>query len=101
LAINLEAHRLLMCSDVRGVLDERGNVIPEISRKDIKTLTASGVLQGGMLVKVKEAFKTAQQMTAGSGVVIMDENFLMELLTSKGHGTMVRSRARKTKPQIA
>ncbi|MCB1537356.1 MAG: acetylglutamate kinase [Rhodospirillales bacterium] len=91
LAIHLKAHRLLMCSDVRGVLDENQHVIPEISSENFGSLKDRGILAGGMLVKVNEAFATAAQMPAGSGVVIMDENFLMELLTPKGHGTMIRA----------
>lgn len=90
LAVRMKAHRLLMCSDVPGVLDENGKVIPEILGEDLDGLAGRGVLKGGMLVKVKEAFATASRMGPDSGVVIMDENFLMELLTHKGHGTMVR-----------
>jgi|GEM_PF-22293 len=91
LAISLKAHRLLMCSDVPGVLDKENKVIAEIAPHEVAGLKASGILGGGMLVKVNEAFATAGQMKADSGVVIMDENFLMELLTPKGHGTMFRA----------
>lgn len=91
LAISLKAHRLLMCSDVPGVLDHNNKVIPEIAPQDVDGLKARSILGGGMLVKVNEAFATASQMQPGSGVVIMDENFLMELLTPKGHGTMFRA----------
>lgn len=93
LAINLNAHRLIMCSDVAGVLDENGQVIHEIREDEVGPLVLRGVLRDGMLIKVKEAFATASRMAPGGGVVIMDENFLVELLTHKGHGTLFRAPA--------
>ena len=93
LAAGMGAHRLLMCSDVPGVLDENKNIIPEIARDEVEPLVKRGVLSGGMLVKVNEAFTTASRMGDDSAVIIMDEKFLIELLTQKGRGTMFRASA--------
>ncbi len=93
LAADMGAHRLLMCSDVPGVLDEHKNIIPEIARDEVEPLIKRGVLSGGMLVKVNEAFTTASRMGPDSAVIIMDEKFLLELLTPKGRGTMFRASA--------
>lgn len=96
LAIGLGAHRLLMCSDVPGVLDMDKRIIPEIKPEDVDALAANGTLSGGMLVKVNEAFEVAGRMAPDSAVIIMDEKFLLELLTPTGRGTMFRSPARLT-----
>lgn len=93
LAAGMNAHRLLMCSDVPGVLDKEGKIIPEIKRDEVEDLIKRDVLSGGMLVKVNEAFTTASRMSEGSAVIIMDEKFLLELLTPKGRGTMFRAPA--------
>lgn len=90
LAIPLKAHRLLMCSDVDGVKDESGKVLSELSAIQIADLKQRKIIVDGMAVKVEQAFDTASKLPAESGVVIMDENFLMELLTRKGHGTLIR-----------
>jgi len=90
IAMSLKAHRLLMCGREAGVLDENGHVIPELRESDVQGLLDRKVIDKGMAVKVRSAFDTARNMGAGGGVVIMDENFLMELLTKKGHGTMCR-----------
>jgi len=93
LAAGMGAHRLLMCSDVPGVLDKEGKIISEIKRDEVEDLIKRDVLSGGMLVKVNEAFTTASRMSEGSAVIIMDEKFLLELLTPKGRGTMFRASA--------
>lgn len=93
LAISLGAHRLLMCSDVPGVLDLEKRIIPEIKPDEVDGLVRDGTLSGGMLVKVNEAFEVASRMTPESAVIIMDEKFLLELLTPMGRGTMFRSPA--------
>jgi acetylglutamate kinase len=93
LASGMEAYRLLMCSDVPGVLDQDKRIIPEIKQNEVDTLVKDGTIGGGMLVKVQEAFATASRMAPESAVIIMDEKFLLELLTPKGHGTMFRAPA--------
>lgn len=109
MATTLKAYRLMLCSDVPGVLEpvqpvesytseqvpgliKNGilRIVPEIHEGNVRDLIERKIISGGMLVKVEQAFKTAAEMSRGGAVVIMDENFLMELLTKKGHGTMIR-----------
>lgn len=89
LAIALKARRLLLCSDGTGVQDENGTVIKELSYSRFVQLRKTGVISGGMIPKVKEAFETARNMPENGGVVIMDENFLIELMTHRGRGTLI------------
>lgn len=112
IAIGMQAHRLLLCSDVPGVLEPVGKgpmpdfkpseveqlirdgivrIIPEIKPADVKALKRKGIISAGMEVKVNESFTTASSMGPESAVIIMDHNFLLELLTKEGRGTMFSS----------
>ncbi len=90
----LQAERLLMMTDVPGVLrdkDDISTLIPQISVEEAKTLREDGIIAGGMIPKVEccvEAIRSGVK-----NVVIMDgripHSILMELLTEEGAGTMV------------
>ncbi len=90
----LNAKRLIMMTDIAGVLrdkDDLSTLIPEITVGEAKTLFDEGVISGGMIPKVDcciEAIKKGVKK-----VIIMDgrvpHSILMELLTDEGAGTMV------------
>ena len=90
----LQAERLLMMTDVPGVLrdkDDLSTLISEMTVEEAKQLREQGVIAGGMIPKVEccvEAIRSGVKK-----VVIMDgripHSILMELLTDEGAGTMV------------
>ena len=90
----LNAERLIMMTDIAGVLrdkDDPSSLIPEITVSDAAKLQEDGVISGGMIPKVDccvEAIHKGVQ-----NVIIMDgrvpHSILMELLTDEGAGTMV------------
>ncbi|MGN6460436.1 MAG: acetylglutamate kinase [Pseudolabrys sp.] len=87
----LKAKRLLLLTDVPGVLDKSKKLIPEMSVKDIRRLIADGTISGGMIPKVETCIYALE---AGvEGVVIMDGKVphavLVELLTDAGAGTLI------------
>ena len=92
----LQAERLLMMTDVPGVLrdkDDLSTLISEMSVEEAKQLRERGIIAGGMIPKVEccvEAIRSGVKK-----VVIMDgripHSILMELLTDEGAGTMVRA----------
>ena len=90
----LNAERLIMMTDIAGVLqdkDDPDTLIPEIPVSRIEKLYKDGVVTGGMIPKVECCVKAIE---AGvKNVVIMDgrvpHSILMELLTDEGAGTMV------------
>lgn len=92
----LQAERLLMMTDVPGVLrdkDDLSTLISEMSVEEAKQLREQGIIAGGMIPKVEccvEAIRSGVKK-----VVIMDgripHSILMELLTDEGAGTMVRA----------
>ena len=90
----LGAERLIMMTDIAGILKEKddpSSLIPEITVADAASLRESGVISGGMIPKVECCVKAIEQGV--KVVVIMDgrvpHSILMELLTNEGAGTMV------------
>lgn len=87
----LKAKRLLLLTDVPGVLDESKKLIPELSVADARKLIADGTISGGMIPKVETCIYALDQGV--EGVVIMDgkvpHSVLLELLTDHGVGTLV------------
>ncbi|HEY1363432.1 MAG TPA: acetylglutamate kinase [Xanthobacteraceae bacterium] len=88
----LKAKRLLLLTDVPGVLDRSGTLIKELSPADARRLIADGTISGGMIPKVETCIYALE---AGvEGVVILDGKVphavLLELLTDHGAGTLMR-----------
>ena len=87
----LKAKRLLLLTDVPGVLDKSKNLIEELSVADARKLIADGTISGGMIPKVETCIYALDQGV--EGVVIMDGKIphavLLELLTDHGVGTLM------------
>jgi acetylglutamate kinase len=87
----LKAKRMLLLTDVKGVLDENGELIRRMNVKEARGLIASGVATGGMIPKLETAIAAVE---AGvEAVVILDGRkphaMLVELFTEHGAGTLV------------
>ena len=90
----LQAERMIMMTDIAGVLMDRDKpetLIPQITEEEAKKLYDAGVISGGMIPKVDCCIEALQRGV--NNVVIMDgripHSILMELLTDEGAGTMV------------
>ena len=90
----LQAERLIMMTDIAGVLtdkDDPNTLIPEITVSEAKQLYDKGVISGGMVPKVDCCIEAIERGV--KNVIIMDgcvpHSILMELLTNEGAGTMV------------
>jgi len=88
----LKAKRLLLLTDVEGVLDKSKSLIRELSANDGRRLIADGTIAGGMIPKVETCLYA---LDAGvEGVVILDGRVphavLLELLTDHGAGTLMK-----------
>jgi acetylglutamate kinase len=89
----LGATRLLMLTDVPGVLDAEKKLIPELTIADVHKGIADGVITGGMIPKVENCVEAVK---AGvKGAVILDGRMqhvcLLELFTQGGIGTLIRA----------
>jgi acetylglutamate kinase len=88
----LKARRLMIISDVEGVLDNEKKLIPEINTQKAKELIDQEVISGGMIPKINNCLDVASNGV--KGVVIIDgrknHSILFELLSDKGSGTLIR-----------
>ncbi len=87
----LKAKRLLLLTDVPGVLDKSNSLIKQLSADDARRLIADGTISGGMIPKLETCIYALE---AGvEGVVILDGKVphavLLELLTDHGAGTLM------------
>jgi acetylglutamate kinase len=92
LAGALKAKRLLLLTDVAGVLDADGHLVRQLSLDEARAAIAAGVVTGGMIPKVETAIAAVE---AGvEAVVILDGRrphaMLVELFTEHGAGTLVK-----------
>ena len=88
----LGATRLLMLTDVKGVLGADGQLVSELSVADVRAAIAAGTITGGMIPKVENCIAAVEQGV--KGVVILDGRVphacLLELFTDSGVGTLIR-----------
>jgi len=87
----LKAKRLLLLTDVPGVLDKSKSLIGELSVNDARRLIADGTISGGMIPKVETCIEALDKGV--EGVVILDGQVphavLLELFTDHGAGTLI------------
>ncbi len=93
LATVLQAEKLLMLTNIPGVLDKNGQLLTELSAREIDVLFADGTISGGMLPKIAGALDAAK--SGVNAVHIIDGRvphaMLLEILTDQAFGTMIRS----------
>jgi acetylglutamate kinase len=88
----LNATRLLMLTDVPGVLDKDKKLIPSLTLIDVEERIADGTITGGMIPKVENCVEAVRQGVRGA--VILDGRVphacLLELFTEAGPGTLIK-----------
>jgi acetylglutamate kinase len=86
------AARLVMLTDVAGVMDGEGNLIPELTVKEARARIGDGTVLGGMIPKIETCLLAIEKGVEGA--VIIDGRvphaLLLELFTEHGAGTMIR-----------
>ena len=93
LATVLKAEKLLMLTNIRGVLDKHGELITELTPRAIDELIADGTISGGMLPKISGALDAAKSGVHAVHIVDgrVPHAMLLEILTDQAYGTMIRS----------
>ena len=93
LATVLKAEKLLMLTNISGVLNKAGELLTDLTARRIDELFADGTISGGMLPKIAGALDAAK--SGVNAVHIIDGRvphaMLLEILTDKAYGTMIRS----------
>ena len=94
LAMALQAEKLLMLTNIRGVLDKQGELLTELTPRRIDELCADGTISGGMIPKIAGALDAAK--SGVNAVHIIDGRvphaMLLEVLSEQAFGTMIKSR---------
>jgi len=93
LATVLQAEKLLMLTNIRDVLNKAGELLTELTPREIDELCADGTISGGMIPKIAGALDAAK--SGVNAVHIIDGRvphaMLLEVLTEQAFGTMIRS----------
>ncbi len=93
LATVLKAEKLMMLTNISGVLDKEGQLLTDLTARRIDELFADGTISGGMLPKIAGALDAAK--SGVNSVHIIDGRvphvLLLEILTEQAFGTMIRS----------
>ena len=91
-AKELNSRRLLLMTDVEGVLDKNKKLIPEINSSIAEKMLKDGDISGGMIPKINTCLDAVNNGV--TGVVIVDgrkpHSILFELFSDKGAGTLIR-----------
>ena len=93
IAAALGATRMLMLTDVAGVLDKSGKLITELTVSEAEALIRNGTVSGGMIPKVETCINAV--LGGAEAAVIMDGRaphaLLVELFTEHGMGTFIKA----------
>jgi len=98
-AAAVRAERLLMLTDVAGVLDKEGALIAEMTAAQVRARTKDGTIHGGMIPKVETCLEAVKGGVEAA--VILDGRvphaLILEIFTEHGVGTLIRSQTRRAK----
>ncbi len=91
IAAALKAEKLVMLTDVEGIKDKDGRLIPEIGRKQARDLIKKGVINGGMIPKVECALQAAEMGVRRVHIIDgrVKHAVLLEIFTDTGVGTVI------------
>jgi len=92
IASALGASRLMLLTDIQGVMDNDGNLLTDLSTDEARELIKNGTAKGGMIPKLTTAINAVEYDV--EAVVILDgrraHGLLVELFTDMGAGTLIR-----------
>lgn len=94
LAEVLNAEKLILMTNTKGVLDDHKNLITGLTPKEIDPLINSGTLSGGMLPKINSALHAAKSGVNTVHIIDgrVEHALLLEILTDQGIGTLIKAK---------
>ena len=90
----LHAEKLVMMTNIPGVMDKSGTLLTDLTAREIDALFADGTISGGMLPKISSALDAAKSGVKSVHIIDgrIEHSLLLEILTEQAFGTMIRSR---------
>ena len=91
LAKALSAEKLLILTDVTGILDQTKTLIPSVSKKTVKKLIQDGIIHGGMMPKIEAALSSVENGVHKAHIIDgrVPHALLLEIFTDQGVGTEI------------
>jgi acetylglutamate kinase len=89
-----KAEKLMLLTNVAGLLDKEGNVLTGLSTQQVDELIADGTIYGGMLPKINTALSAVKE-GVGSSVIVdgrVPHAILLEIFTDAGVGTLITNK---------
>jgi acetylglutamate kinase len=89
----IRAERLVLLTDVEGVLDPQGRVIARLTLSEAKSLIADGTVSGGMIPKLETAIDAVENGVRAAAILDgrVPHVMLLELFTEHGAGTLIEA----------
>ena len=89
----LHAEKLIMMTNIAGVQDKEGNLVTDLSAREIDEMFEDGTISGGMLPKISSALDAAKAGVNAVHIIDgrIEHSLLLEVLSEKAFGTMIRS----------
>ncbi len=93
IASALGAEKLILLTDVPGIMDKNNNIIPTLTKQNIKKYIKEGTIKGGMLPKVQACVKAIEAGVTKTHIIDgrVPHCLLLEIFTKKGIGTEIMS----------
>jgi len=92
-AAALKAEKLILLTDVPGILDKNEKIISTLKKTQIKKLVENGTIKGGMLPKVQACLKALEGGVAKTHIIDgrIPHCLLLEIFTKEGIGTEIQA----------
>jgi len=93
LAAVLQAEKLMLLTNVQGLMDKQGRVLTGLTVQQVDALIADGTVKGGMIPKVACAIDAVKSGVRNAVIIDgrVEHSVLLELFTDEGIGTLIRS----------
>jgi acetylglutamate kinase len=87
----VKAEKLILLTDVPGVLDKRGNLISTLTAKETRSLIKKGIIEGGMIPKVEACLQALEEGVKKAHIIDgrVSHCLLLEIFTQEGIGTEI------------
>jgi acetylglutamate kinase len=88
----LQAEKLIMLTNIKGVLDREGGLLTGLTARQVQELIENGTVQGGMLPKIRCALDAVRAGVKAAHIIDgrIEHAVLVELFTDEGIGTLIR-----------
>lgn len=93
LARVLNAEKLILLTNTRGVLDKDGNLLTGLTAQKVDELFANGTISGGMIPKIRSALDAVKKGVKSCHIIDgrVEHGLLLEVMTDEGVGTLIRA----------